>query len=388
MIFSDTDRKFNGPKPYGESDFEYLDRSARIESERVRNTISEWLINFPKSDRHELISRLKSGDHINFLSASFELYIHEILIRLGYEISSHPSTSSEKTTRPDFLAHDARTGEQFYVEAVLATDQSNAGRAAESRKNIVIDSINKLSSPNFYLALSAAGDPKTTPSAKKLKKKLTKWLSELDPDEVLKNKEIDGNEAFPRIEITQDGWNVGFIAIPKSPERRGVENSTTVGSIFNGVRWMGTWESIRDAVLKKGNRYGDLDLPFLDAVNVGQFNISNIDVMQALYGQEQFIFNSNKLDRDPRMVRSPNGVWSGPEGVRYRRVSGVIISPEITPWTYRARNICTYINPWANLKVSGSLFKLSHAQARESAMEWIEGTHPGELLGLHEGWPE
>lgn len=388
MIFSDIERTFNGPKPYGEPDFEYLDRSARIESERVRNTITEWLNNFPESDRNEVIARLKSGNHINFLSASYELYIHELLIRLGYEVSAHPDTSSEKTTRPDFLVRDTDTGEEFYIEAVLATDQSNDERAAESRKNIVIDSINKLDSPNFYLSLSADGDPESTPSGKKLKKKLSRWLNGLDPDEVTRNVEASGHSAFPRIEINQDGWNVEFVAIPKSPERRGLENSTTIGSLSNGVRWLGTWESIRDAVLKKGKHYGDIDLPFLVAVNVGQFKVDNIDSMQALYGQEQFIFNANQLDDEPLMDRAPNGVWYGPEGIRYKRVSGVIISPDITPWTYGARNICTYLNPWANHNVKGSLLQLPHAQANGKKMEWIEGVHPRDLLGLHDGWPE
>lgn len=388
MIFSNIERTFNGPKPYGEPDFEYLDRSARIESERVRNTISEWLNNFPESDRNEVTSRLKSGNHINFLSASFELYIHEILIRLGYEVSAHPDTSSEKTTKPDFLVRNTETDEEFYVEAVLATDQSNDERAAESRKNIVVDSINKLSTPNFYLSLSADGDPETTPSGKKLKKKLITWLNKLDPDEVSKNVENSGHQAFPRMEINQDGWNVEFTAIPKSPERRGLENSTTIGSLSNGAQWLGTWESIRDAVLKKGNRYGDIDLPLLVAVNVGQFKVRNIDSMQALFGQEQYIFNSNQLDAEPRFERAPNGVWQGPDGIRYKRVSGVIISPDITPWTYSARNICTYINPWANHKVNGPLFQLPHAQVNGEKMEWIEGDHPRELLGLHDGWPE
>jgi len=218
--------------------------------------------------------------------------------------------------------------------------------------------------------------------------KKTVDISELDPDEVSRDVEVSGHDAFPRIELNQDGWNVEFIAIPKSPERRGLENSTTIGSLSNGARWVGTWESIRDSVLKKGNRYGDIDKSLLVAVNVGQFNVDNIDSMQALFGQEQFTFNSRDLSGDPHMDRAPNGVWYGPEGIRYKRVSGVIISPDITPWTYSARNICTYLNPWANYNIDGPLFQLTHAQSNGSTMEWKEGTHPRELLGLHDGWPE
>lgn len=388
MTFLDIDRTYHGPKAYGEPDFEYLDRSARVEAERVRSVITEWLGHFPESDRNEVIGRLKSGNDINFLSASFEPYIHEILIRLGYGVSAHPDTSSDKTTKPDFLVHSPETGESFYLEAVLATDQSNKEGAAESRKNIVIDSINKLDSPNFYLSLSADGNPEASPSGKKLKKKLSKWLSELDPDEVSKSVGRSGHEAFPRIEIDQDGWNVEFVAIPKSPERRGLENSTTISALSNGARWLGTWESVRDAVLKKGNRYGEINKPLLVAVNVGRFNVDNIDAMQALMGQERFAFSSSNLGGDPHFDRVPNGVWYGPEGVRYKRVSGVIISPDITPWTFGTRSICTYFNPWANHNITGPLLRLPHAKSKGETMEWIEGVHPRELLGLHDGWPE
>lgn len=388
MIFSNIERTYLGSKPYAEPDFEYLDRSARPESERVRGVIEECLAKFPDSDRDEVISRLKSGDHINFLSASFELYLHEILIRLGYEVTVHPETSSDKNTRPDFLAENRESGNSFYAEAVLAIDQSNEERAAESRKNVVIDSINRVESPNFYISVSADGDPQSTPSGKKLRKKLSKWLDGLDPEAVSSEAEKLGHDAFPRIEIDQDGWKVEFVAIPKSPERRGLENSTTIGSLSSGAHWLGTWESIRDAVLKKGNRYGDIDKPLLVAVNVGQFNVDNIDTMQALYGQEEYIFNSQELENEPRMERASNGAWNGPDGVRYKRVSGVLIAPDITPWTFSARDICTYINPWANYELDGALFALSHAKANESKMEWIAGIHPRKLLGLHEGWPE
>ena len=47
---------------------------------------------------------------------------------------------------------------------------------------------------------------------------------------------------------------------------------------------MNTWESIRDAAIRKGQKYGKLEIPLIVAVNVGEFHVDMIDIMQALFG--------------------------------------------------------------------------------------------------------
>jgi len=77
-------------------------------------------------------------------------------------------------------------------------------------------------------------------------------------------------------------------------------------------------------------------------------HVDRIDEMQALFGQEQYIFSSNRLESEPRMERAKNGVWVGPTGVQYRRISAVLIAPDVLPWTVAVRNVRLYHNPWAN----------------------------------------
>ena len=62
MLFENKTRENQGPKTRIEGDFEYLDRSGRVEAQRVREFLNKWIRKFPENDATELISRIKSKD--------------------------------------------------------------------------------------------------------------------------------------------------------------------------------------------------------------------------------------------------------------------------------------------------------------------------------------
>ena len=59
-----------------------------------------WYQRYPDASA-ELRTRIRSPKEHE--SASFELYLHELLVRLGYSLAVHPETESGK--RPEFFAH-------------------------------------------------------------------------------------------------------------------------------------------------------------------------------------------------------------------------------------------------------------------------------------------
>ncbi len=89
-IFSEIVRTFHEGKPYGEPDFSYLDRSARPEAVRVRAALESWLLRYPAADIPNMVARLRNGSDAEFASATFEIYLHEILLRLGFEVDGNP----------------------------------------------------------------------------------------------------------------------------------------------------------------------------------------------------------------------------------------------------------------------------------------------------------
>ncbi len=90
MIFTDYQRANASPKANRESNFAFLDRSARPEMERVRHYLESLVGEYPQEERAELVARLKCGNDTHFKSAVFELALYAFLVRLGYTLSPPP----------------------------------------------------------------------------------------------------------------------------------------------------------------------------------------------------------------------------------------------------------------------------------------------------------
>ena len=383
-LFTNVDRKDEIPKPYGESSFSYLNRSARVEAYRIRHIMEAWYKEYVDTTE-DLLRRFQSADEIPHRSASFELYLHQLLRSLGYSTNIHPETKGLKDTRPDFLANSSR--ESFYIEGVLSVDSSREEEGVERRKAVLYDQIERLENRNFFLLLNIRGKPTTQPSGKKLRAALEAWLNTLEPDAIIQQ---DDRRVWPTCEWNHEDWHIVFTALPRSPKNRGRKDMRIIGSFFPEGRFLSTWESVRDTVIKKGNDYGEIDAPLVVAANVISSHLDRIDEMQALFGQEQFIFQADPdiEQKEPEFKRAPNGVWFGPEGPRYSRISAVMMFRDLHPWTFGIRSVTTYLNPWAKLPIDGALLKLNYAKAgEEGKMRWHKVKEPYEILGLPSGWP-
>ena len=174
MLFQKKERTYNGPKSYIECDFEYLDRSARTESCKVRQFLNHWIFQLPEHEAKDVMARVKSGNKKNFESATFELILFAIMSQIGCSLLIHPDLGNGSTKHPDFLVTTPE-GDEFYLEAVLASEFSAAELAVEKRKNVVLESIERLESPNFFLGINAKGNPDSTPRATALRGKLSGW---------------------------------------------------------------------------------------------------------------------------------------------------------------------------------------------------------------------
>jgi hypothetical protein len=384
MLFEEKDRTLIGPRSYVEGDWEYLDRSARVEAQRVRMFLTEWVTKYPAEHRNEIITRITNGDQHNFQSATFELVLFAMLCSLGCTVTVHPDLP-DSSTHPDFLAVTP-DGTQVFVEAVLASDYSKAEIAARKRKDAVLTAINKIDSPNFFLGVNADGNPQQPIRGKALGQELERWLKSLDPDQVIQETNERGFNSMPRMTWKHEGWKVSFTAIPKKPDRRG-KGQRVIGLISGGAQFVNIWEPIRNAVKSKGKRYGTLPSSLLICVNVDGMVVDRIDEMQALFGEEEYVFYVGDA-RESEMRRRSNGAWVGPKGPQYKRVSGAWIFDTLNPWNVVSRKNCVYFNPWADKPLPDLFLNVNHAKLQDHKMVWCEGQPIGDVLNLPPDWPE
>ena len=387
-LFDDVTRNEMGPQKRTQTLFGYYNLSAEPFVENMRELLQGWFDGFPDKGKKELISRIRSGNR-NFHSAIWELYLHELLRQLGFNVSLHPQLPTSNQTHPDFLTE--KDGQNlFYLEATLALpSQEKAGTQARIDK--LYDTLDDIDSPTFFIGVvQIQGTPSTAPPGKRLGTDLRKWLSTLDPDTVAQQHEQGGLEALPFYNWSYESWQVKFRAIPKSSRLRCKPGVRTIGVQSTGLSIVNTHSSIRSSLVGK-TKYGHLDLPLIVAVNCLFDFVDDMSITDALFGEKNVtLIHQEDGSTEPHLGRNPNGVWFGPKGPQNTRISAVLFARSLKVWNIGKITPMLVHNPWAAQPFDNSLWPLPQLVPNASKSKLIPyaGKSLGEILGIPNSWPE
>jgi hypothetical protein len=388
MLFDDIQREYQGPALYAEPHFAYLNRSARPQAMRIRATLEMWFSHYPEGiTKNDVEGRFKSGDDAQYRSSFFELLLHELLLRMNCELEPHP-TIEGSTNKPDYLVKPTNAA-PFYLEAAVVSDESDDQAAARARINGIYDALDRLDSPDFFVGVNLSGLPASQPPARQIRAFLARNLTSVDPDEIIALYTAKGDDVLPKWSFREQDWTIEFSPIPKKPEARGKPGVRPIGAITASPRWINSDSAIRDTLLEKANHYGELNLPYVIAINaVTEFPIHKDDIMNALFGEEHVLIPRDRASQaGVRIERTPNGLWTSPSGPRYTRVSCVMMST-VEAWEIPRAPICLYHNPWTRHPYSSPLTNLPQAKEENGEMKWLSGKNLGELLHLPQEWPD
>lgn len=327
VVYTNRTRTDPSPQRAAEPSAEFYDRIAGPYWDQVREMINEWWSHFPGHAHHGLRSRLLDrNSDANVSSALWELYLHEMLLGSGCTVEIERTVGS-RSKNPDFLV--TRGDDQFVVEAIW-TSQRLGQAMGDVLPPVLSDAIDSVPSPNFFLAVSINTSGSPAPSQKRLKADLTRWLADLDPDQVIADRER--NLPWPQHTWREAGWSITFEAMPRSPGRRGLASSRTIGihPVMGG--FLDNSELVFDAVKKKGKKYGQMPLPFIIAVGHAAMFPDDEDIDASLYGT---LHEHGPVGGETTLTRQPDGYWTGPRN--HSQVSGVLVVANPAPWTW-ARN--------------------------------------------------
>lgn len=350
--------------------------------ERTREFLEALAISYPDPD--DLISRFRSNNNSNFRSAEFELLLYVTLKKRGFLLELHPELPNGSGSRPDFLV-TTPTGEGFYLEAVLASENS-ADQTNQPLLATTLDVFTTASHKNFGVIVKTSGYPTTQPSRRRILRKTLAWLDSLDPDEVQAAIDASGRDVMPTLVMTHESLEISVQALPLRADRRG-KVSRLLAVQFGQPGWLDSWSPIKDAITFKGNKYGLMDKPLVVAVNFSGRHLDRLDEMQALFGQEQIVLSTEDLDAEPRLDRAPNGAWFGKSGPQFRRVSGAWLFDNLCAYNIPSRQATLYLNPWATLPIPSAMLQFSHAIGIDGHMSWHDGVAIGKVFNLPPDWP-
>lgn len=375
VVFDDISRNCNAPAKAGEGQFSYLNRSNRIEAERVRLLVEDFISRYPSQGRPSLVQRLRSRvDHAHF-SAFYELFLHEILIRTGNEILEIEPNIENSTRRPDFIVR-APDKTIFLMEAVTSMGQSSNEAAAERRLNEAVNAIDECHSIFHFLDLQILGTPKLPVTISRLKYELGNWIQKLPKTEI--EGEVN-NFVYKEHGMT---LIVGAL-FRKNPQ---YFPGRAIGLMDMHPYWVTDSSSLRDSIYKKA-RYGDFGKPYIVAINSMSLHDGETSCIEALFGSlcmnvKTYIDGSREISEG----RNTDGIWWGKDGPHKKGLSAVFSTERLTPWSLSGAKSRLIINPWANHLITHS-FCVDEITIKSGLLNISKGRSIGEILDLPIGWP-
>jgi hypothetical protein len=382
-LFSTGVRTSLEPKGHSESDYAFLDRSARIPSERVRELLDEWYAQLPIEARASIRVRFTDADPGHHLGALWELYLHETFRRLGCEVDLDIGREDPDHPRPDFLL--AQGGAGFYLEATAALGASVLGdQSSQARAAAFKDAIERVNAPNFFVGVDISACGEHTPGRREVTAPIQQWLDGLDPDAVIAKYETTSD--VPRKALSFDGWEVELKAFPVSPEHRDSPDHQVIGSYSAGFAALDDATPLRRKLKRKAGRYGSLELPYVVALLCAGDFADDKDIADALLGTTAIQYNPST--NETRTVRQPDGFWHGPNGPQNTSVSAVVTVPQLSSWSITAVEPTVWLNPWAVRPLTVALPWRTHNIATDGHIDTSEASRtPADLFELPQLWP-
>ena len=364
------------------SDYHFLNTSAFRFVDQVRQYTQAWFDRFPEEARADLRGRYMSDDDHLHTSAHFELFLHELLVRLGFDIEVHPMVSGV-AKRPDFrIQHE---GVSCYLEAVVIHSNS-ANRAVTKHEDTFLSWLEELDGSNFWLSLRAHGALTEQPRKRDLTP-VSDLLADNHPDEVERIVQSLGYEAAPRAEVRIGDWSLSAGLIPRPASSRGNPNERTIafGPAAGGfTKTMAVTEGISEKATEK--KSSQLDAPLLIAAKTMDdlYDVHD-SAIPTLLGWPQ--------STDPSSVaigtkRQAPGVWLDRNGrPQYRNLHAVWVferMPTCSPSPTAQLDSALVVNPTVPVNLPQPLYNLSHFLEASGKMHRVGGVDLNNLLDFNE----
>jgi hypothetical protein len=383
-LFSSMVRIYDGPRSHTESDYAFLDRSARTVPERVRGVLEEWYRELPAEARDSIGNRFRSSDPGHHLGALWELYMHAALFRLDYDIDLDIGSEDPGYRRPDFLVSD-HAAPVFYLEATAVLGAEVLGdHSSRSRTAALKEAINRVKAPGFFVLVDVVCCGHGTPGRRHVTDPLQRWLDREDPDAVLATYEARGE--LPSTRLQFDGWDVQCEATPVSIEHRDDPDHRVLGSYSEGIAILDDAKPLRRNLKHKAGHYGQLNRPYIVALLCAGDFADDRDIADALLGSTAIHYHP--MTGEVGTARQPDGFWHGPKGPQNRGVSAVITAAQLNASAITATEPTVWLNPWASRALTDTLPWRTQRISTDGHFETIEATRTAaQLFDLAPRWP-
>lgn len=342
----------------------------------IRNLLESSFNNYPFETQKDLLKRFQSPKFEQHEGAFFELFLHHLLSSLGCTIADIHPTIPGNSSHPDFLVRHG--DKEFYLEATVVGKKS--GPFTNNRNaQIVIEHLNTLKSPDFYIGVNMEGTLSKTLSKSTITRRFDQLLKKHNPDDVQHIIDNKGTEEAPFATIEEEDWILQGWLCPISPENRGNNHSRQIVITPYRAKWINSGRFVRDKIVKKAKKYKNLPKPLIIAVGTrDMFYHPPIHDMEVLFGQEHLLLSEEPPHSPPLRQRKLNGVWPS-----HNQITAVWSFQKADALNLPQVSACLYVNPWkAPSVLPDILYRLTYAEIYVGELNRFQGKDIAQLLGM------
>ncbi len=351
-LFDNIPRTESGPAPFSESlsTFQFLNRAAGQQWTQARELLESWYSDYPDPFKARLRNDFCSPNEGQHIGAWWELYTFTLYRRLEYSVTVEPVLPGTQK-KIDFLV--SRDNASMYVECAVDEGPVTGNRAIEAW---IYDCINKVQNRNFRVLVVGLVEEERAEQPKEIEitRRLEEWLKELDLNRVTEG--IESARARGELGVLPErtfpirGWVLSCVAFPNPPDTR-YAGGRPLGYRSSSPVWLNNVERIHDTVAKKGHKYGrivaSLNTPLVIAVLSIAGSAEEEDVTDAMFGRRTVQYQPGNPPSVEVVSPRNGGYWRGPPAPRGTRVSGVLFSQDMRPWSVASHLPSVWMNPWA-----------------------------------------
>lgn len=382
MLFDRKKRNLDSEKPYDMPHFTFLDNCCRKPAAFNRKILNKWFSEYPNEHKHQLKTRFTSVNGYDHYAAYFELFVYQLLKRLGYKVDVHKNVQG-CSKQPDFAAYGLKD-ELIYVECSMVAGKSTPEMGKERIVAIAKSQLqSKLRSMRFNIGWNFHKYPDTQINYSYLVREVQNWLDDLCHKIHLENNSNHSYYDFGKWFLI-GGAEIFIYPIPKEEYMENIEDESVRSYVdMYDVGIIDVRRSIESKVKDKGTKYGNLNAPYVIAIYPLEDLISDITFLNQLMGKPSE-FRDWRKGKSIYVKHAPPSVWQGMNGPTLTRVSGVLGCNCVTAWSFKGMNARLFINPWAKYPVSelSPMMRLTRYQHIEGEYSKIEGEPAHKILGL------
>ena len=359
-LFDESERTHDGPADPGESFHAYINRSVRPEAAQARDLCNLWFADYandaPKDELGRFLQNFRSKDNNHHYAAWFELLTHQILVRLGFDVTIHPDLRGTDK-HPDFKA--SSNGCHVLVEATVVAPEKDVFAPSNYERDAQ-EKFTQLEIANFTIRIVRVdGTLKRHLTNKKIKRQFGRLVADYDPDDVQRRFEQYGSDGLPTEHIRFGDWQV-WVELHPLPAGKRAPRKARVAPWPKVEMYDRSVPNAKRKIRKKRRHYGRTDDRLIVAVNVynlGGFN-PEIDGRDVLFGKD--------------------GIWNGSRC----RPAAVLFVTNTNSYAVPSTEVCLFVNPVLSLEdLPRALLRLPHIHGPDS-FESKGGETVPSILGL------